>query len=257
MADPGLNRVVRIYVLDYESVPWNSLFTHRTSEEQCRSALPRLKSAGNLRLDSADPSSKPLVPSPGLSPAAPRNLPSGCSLLLSPFKAPHFHHTAYTPEPLPFPFLPSQPHTSFSLATSLGDEDFLGTAFQQPPCSRRNAGLYFWTRGVKCKPSFLPASYVTWDLVYTLRWKVRTIPILPPLSWGLNKTISVNLWWLPNTLNQPWTSFSFKEIWSYPLKEQNLIPHSAAHIPYSRTSATSLFHSTQPFLSQINLTLPP
>lgn len=111
MADPGLNRVVRTYVLDYESVPWSSLFTHRTSEEQCRSALPWLKSAGNLRLDSADPSSKPLVPSPGLSPVVPRNLPSGCSLLLSPFKAPHFHHTAYTPEPPPFPFLLSHPHT--------------------------------------------------------------------------------------------------------------------------------------------------
>lgn len=105
--------------------------------------------------------------------------------------------------------------------------------------------------------SLLPTSYVTWDLVYTLRWKVRTIPILPPSSWGLNKTVSVNLWWLPNTMYQPWTSFSFKEIWSYPLKEQNLIPHSATHTPYSETFATSIFHSTQPFLSQINLTLPP
>ena len=58
-------------------------------------------------------------------------------------------------------------------------------------------------------------------------------------------------------MDQPWTSFSFKEIRSCPLKEQHLIPHSTAHIPYLGTSATSTFHSAQPFLSQINLTLPP
>lgn len=31
----------------------------------------------------------------------------------------------------------------------------------------------------------------------------------------------------------------------------------STHTPYSETFATSIFHSTQPFLSQINLTLPP
>lgn len=65
-------------------------------------------------LDSADPSSKPFVAFPGLSPTVPRSLPSGCFLLLSPFKAPS-HHTAYSPEPLPFPFLLSRPHTCLFL----------------------------------------------------------------------------------------------------------------------------------------------
>ena len=111
MADPGLNRVVRTYVLDYESVPWSSLFTHRTSEEQCRSALPWLKSAGNLRLDSADPSYKPLVPSPGLSPAVPRNRPSGCSLLLSPLQGSTLSPHSIYPWTSAFPFLLSHPHT--------------------------------------------------------------------------------------------------------------------------------------------------
>ena len=65
-------------------------------------------------LDSADPSSKPSVACPGLSPTVPRNLPSGCFLLLSPFKAPT-HHTAYSPKPLPLPFLLSHPHTCLFL----------------------------------------------------------------------------------------------------------------------------------------------
>lgn len=197
------------------------------------------------------------MPSLAFRPRRPRNPPSGCSLLLYSLQGSTLSPHSIYPRTSAFSLSSFSATHLFSFGYFSGWWGPPQHSFQQPPCSRRSAELYFWTLRGQVRPAScqLAMSPETSSTLSDAKW--GPYPFLPPLSWGLNKTISVNLWWLQTLWISSGLHSPFKEVWSYPLKEQK--SHSTQRSSY--TTCPELLQppclrSTQPFLSQINLLFP-
>lgn len=203
--------------------------------------------------ENSGPSSKLSTSSTGPSPVVPEP-GSGLSLIFSTFTGPHFHHAAHILLPLPFPFLLSQSHIYLFLCLLFWVwRTCLVQFFSSHHVVERMLDPKSGYLGSRPSPASYWPRYLRPLLLSHMESEDRTdsASIMVRI-----KRSSVNIWWAIKHYIRV-LDLILKEIWSYALRLKISSFHTAPLGHHTQDPfAISVFHSTQPFPSQINLPLP-